>query len=170
MPLVLQCIECELFQTQLEKKNQKFKCKVCGKSQSIGRVYFSSGLPKECRAMTQLLNQEFIERKGRNTAIITPPEPGEESSGLFSGLKKEMLISQWSRYRDDDSDSGLSDTSDTSRNIICNTRDPPKVHSSKPDPKHRNREQYRAGKRVSSTSKHRNTSASSQWTSMELDQ
>ncbi|KAJ2805514.1 hypothetical protein H4R21_001230 [Coemansia helicoidea] len=47
---------CKKFQSQQEKKANKWTCVVCGLKQSLQRVYFQSTAPKECRTAVMELN------------------------------------------------------------------------------------------------------------------
>ncbi|KAJ2745697.1 hypothetical protein GGI20_001972 [Coemansia sp. BCRC 34301] len=48
--------DCAKFQSQQEKKTNKWACVVCGLRQSVRRVYFQSTAPKECRHAVMELN------------------------------------------------------------------------------------------------------------------
>lgn len=38
MFIAVKCVECSLFQTQQQRKDKKFICKVCGTKQSVKKV------------------------------------------------------------------------------------------------------------------------------------
>uniref|UniRef100_T1K5D3 MRN complex-interacting protein N-terminal domain-containing protein n=1 Tax=Tetranychus urticae TaxID=32264 RepID=T1K5D3_TETUR len=53
--IVLRCVQCDMYQSQLVKQSGKWTCVICGLKQSIQRVYYH-GSGAECRLQVQRLN------------------------------------------------------------------------------------------------------------------
>ena len=53
---ILRCCECSIFQVQQKKKSTQFSCKLCGKKQTLQRVYAQSFQAKDLRPLVQEYN------------------------------------------------------------------------------------------------------------------
>src|SRR3989338_1268105 len=74
--IVVRCFECELFQVQMLRKDNKFKCKVCSSSQSIRTKYMESTCAADCRHLVQTYNVRAIENSEQ--ASIAQPSASSE--------------------------------------------------------------------------------------------
>ncbi|KAJ2909015.1 hypothetical protein GGI21_002305 [Coemansia aciculifera] len=108
--------DCAKFQSQQEKKTNKWACVVCGLKQSVRRVYFQSTAPKECRSVVMELNmnrgQAESERLNRacqveqlrqsldNSHYASP----DASQYLREGEKNDKTESKWATYTDNAED------------------------------------------------------------------
>lgn len=54
--VIVQCFKCNLFQVGQRRKDAKFKCKVCGSSQSVRRIFARSHNPSQLRPLVQNAN------------------------------------------------------------------------------------------------------------------
>ncbi|KAJ2659261.1 hypothetical protein IWW48_003598 [Coemansia sp. RSA 1200] len=108
---VLRCAseQCTKFQTQQQKKASKWRCVVCGMSQSIRQVYFESTVPKECRRVVMELNmrkgkeqmeraeehsrrrqdERTMEREGGGTSLLPASTPGAEEKSKWARFEPE---------------------------------------------------------------------------------
>ncbi|CAH2268763.1 MRN complex-interacting protein [Pararge aegeria] len=101
---VLRCYKCSIFQVHQTRKDNKWKCKVCGEKQSLKRHY-NIGTAKDCRIHVQKLNNmrgdimetlklkadsdsDFEDDTENNTKIIS-------TQVLANNTKKE---SKWTAY------------------------------------------------------------------------
>ncbi|KAJ2441777.1 hypothetical protein GGF42_007180 [Coemansia sp. RSA 2424] len=115
--------DCAKFQSQQEKKTNKWACVVCGLKQSVRRVYFQSTAPKECRPVVMELN---MNRGQAESAKLNRASQADQSHqhlsdnynggsdasqdmtaqqlhGVGQGAKAE---SRWTTYEDNAEDTG----------------------------------------------------------------
>ncbi|PIA15596.1 hypothetical protein COEREDRAFT_87781 [Coemansia reversa NRRL 1564] len=105
---------CAKFQSQQEKKTNKWSCVVCGLKQSLKRVYFQSTKPKECRTAVMDLNMSrghaeltkeqhidvaSLESMTNIHTTLKRPEvaPNHDRSGIAVGSK-------WAEFSEETSD------------------------------------------------------------------
>eukprot|EP00834_Sanchytrium_tribonematis_P008431 NODE_988_length_2781_cov_0.348248.p3 type:complete len:126 gc:universal NODE_988_length_2781_cov_0.348248:173-550(+) len=85
---ILQCQSCSIYQVDIVKKAKKWKCKVCGISQSVSRVFYLDNDAKTCRKKVQQMNMSHTNGS---------PKVSKQSSSLqdsalsfsFSKMKPE---------------------------------------------------------------------------------
>ncbi|KAJ2717340.1 hypothetical protein H4R19_000092 [Coemansia spiralis] len=108
---------CAKFQTQQEKKANKWTCVVCGLKQSLRRVYLQSTTPKDCRAavmelnmsrgqaeMTKALCMDSMSAEPRRTATTSSAASSEMSGGHLQpdpASRAAPEMSRWDEFADD---------------------------------------------------------------------
>lgn len=110
--LCLQCCDCGTFQCQQKRKDKKFSCKVCGKKQSVVRVYAISYKAKDIRGLVMKYNE--MRGKGELADLERELQPvddselgvtweGEDAEAEVRGApSEESGVSKWAQFMDDD--------------------------------------------------------------------
>ncbi|KAJ2370214.1 hypothetical protein H4S01_000520 [Coemansia sp. RSA 2610] len=102
---------CGHFQSQQEKKANKWTCVVCGLKQSLKRVYFQSTAPKKCRAAVMDLNMnrgQAQAAKKQHIALASkdcmlPASSYTPSAALQNEQHSDLpTTSKWDGYADDE--------------------------------------------------------------------
>ena len=118
---IVRCCDCLMFQVQQKKKVKRFNCKLCGKKQSLQRIYGQSYQAKDLRPLVQQFNMDEgtareiqEERKEIIKRNTLEEEEDEELDGIFTGerrkSKKERVEeaqqnSVWNEFKYEDSES-----------------------------------------------------------------
>ncbi|KAJ2329212.1 pheromone-regulated protein prm10 [Coemansia sp. RSA 2702] len=111
--MVVRCAgdSCGHFQSQQEKKANKWTCVVCGLKQSLKRVYFQSTAPKKCRAAVMDLNMnrgQAQAAKKQHIALASkdcmlPASSYTPSAALQNEQHSDLpTTSKWDGYADDE--------------------------------------------------------------------
>ncbi|XP_041973874.1 MRN complex-interacting protein [Aricia agestis] len=105
---VLKCYKCSIFQVHLEKKSNKWECKLCSEKQSIKRHY-GFGTALECRGHVQKLNS----MQGNKCDTVTQLDL--DSDDDFECIQKDRKQcyskrkSKWLAFIDENDDKSDSD-------------------------------------------------------------
>ncbi|KAJ2403298.1 hypothetical protein GGI23_000003 [Coemansia sp. RSA 2559] len=107
--------QCAKYQSQQQKKANKWSCVVCGLKQSLKRVYFESTKPKECRAAVMELNmqrgkaqaqKEEQAKKHNVPPVEMAPERIASAAGYAVEEEKneggEGEPSKWAKFEDEE--------------------------------------------------------------------
>ncbi|KAJ2799448.1 hypothetical protein H4R20_004433 [Coemansia guatemalensis] len=106
---------CAKFQSQQEKKSNKWSCVVCGLKQSLKRVYFQSAKPKECRSAVMDLNMNRGQAELAKEQHIDTAASHRRLTDVQSSLKRHEVAtdgdgsvravgSKWNEFSEDASD------------------------------------------------------------------
>lgn len=115
---IVRCCSCSVFQVQQKKKVKKYTCKLCGKKQTIQKIYGQSYKAADLRPIVQEYNMNEGSRKEkeeelkRNRANLQESDDEDIESILSSNItnKKEKIEqglknSVWNEYKYEDSES-----------------------------------------------------------------
>ena len=107
--LCLQCCDCGTFQCQQKRKDSKFSCKVCGKKQSVIKVYGISYKAKDIRGLVMKYNEmrgrdELVEQEQVLASNETTEDYSQEgnTSSLNDGAPARPETSKWAQFMEDD--------------------------------------------------------------------
>lgn len=109
--LCLQCCDCQTFQSQQKRKDKKFTCKVCGKKQSVVKVYGISYKAKDIRGLVMKYNEmrgrgELITQEAQKTPSFDDNELANEYDDAKDNFQEETsggpTISKWAQFLEDD--------------------------------------------------------------------
>ncbi|KAJ1769443.1 hypothetical protein LPJ74_004049 [Coemansia sp. RSA 1843] len=95
--------QCAKFQSQQQKKANKWSCVVCGLKQSLKRVYFESTTPKECRQTVMELNMQRGKAQVAREQIKQAAEQQPFPASVYSidDNTAEREASRWTRFDDE---------------------------------------------------------------------
>ncbi|KAJ2559483.1 hypothetical protein EV175_000311 [Coemansia sp. RSA 1933] len=98
--------QCGKYQSQQQKKTNKWSCVVCGLKQSLKRVYFESTRPKECREAVMEMNMQRgkAQAEREQAKLMVPVTEHLGKPGTIEVEEKEEEESKWARYKEDDQD------------------------------------------------------------------
>lgn len=105
--LVVQCFQCKAFQSDLEKKSNKWQCKLCGEKQSLQRVYARSHSAKDCRLVVQHYNAargDILEDEDAERAQAAAYGSAEAAGGGNGDSGGEQCLPQqqrWQAFKDE---------------------------------------------------------------------
>ena len=117
--LCLQCCDCKTFQCQQRRKDKKFTCKMCGKKQSVVKVYGISYKGKDIRGLVMKYNEmrgkgELIDQE---QAQQLPPAAAADDGDFVDeydyvdpqdeaqrSAQEGPAVSKWAQFLDNDND------------------------------------------------------------------
>lgn len=98
---VIKCFSCSTFQVQQAKKAGKFKCTMCGTSQTLQKIYAVSSDARDCRQVCMGLN----EARGRKDET-TADDMADHQSGHFHEQTRAsnggQASTNWQQYLEDE--------------------------------------------------------------------
>jgi len=104
----VRCCDCSKFQAHIQNKKRKFTCKICGKKQSIRKIYVKSNRAQDVTPIIQQLSmqshildaqEEMYINENENSPHREDPFDVEEVSHVSPPKeRRKQGVSKWSQF------------------------------------------------------------------------